>query len=1361
MTTALTASKLINTSSRNMDLQQLAKVNAFAVHSAGPRYTPGIDSAAPNLQIEHLNLALDGLLCNDRFKKTIGDFHDSLKKAWADAQRHIHKPYRRKIPRATRLLNLLIKFKKSPIGAGRSVVSASRATVGRINSAIRSLSEAFYEEQNKRRNELREEQKDEDSLDAKLRSLEAQHHYLRRYESSLSAVAEFLDSAGCLLQFTNRALLLGAWGTGKTHFLCDVAEQHVKNGMPSVIVLAKDFDPGPDLGSGLAKFTGLAPNLRQLLENLNAMGELSRQRALLMIDGINEADQDSWRRGIIVLRKAVRQFPHVGLILSCREPFETVVFKDGDRKQFATLSHGGFSDIEFDAQTEFFKYYGIPLPHIPLLADEFSRPLTLKIICEAFKDLPKKAQRKGFSGIISGQRGMTFILERFVNRRATEIEGNMKLPRQFCWNLIKGDDGISDPLTSGFAPYMARKLTENVETEECLRIIQVRALTKKRSIAKKLYQRLVAEGLLLEGVRWRDQKDGGPVKVVQLPYQRFSDHIIARHLLKRDLVTTSETAIRRSFYVRTKLGKLFVFDRHFPRFLMQGWVEAIISEFPERVRNTLPESQRELFYYLPKSRRSLSAYFEPFTGSLYWRSGSSISTDTGKIAGIYFWQKSTYTASPMIEALSAAATKPEHPYNGACLYRNLERIEMSERDLHWGEFIRHRAAGNTIERIVRWFESHPVDTLSEVEAINYIIILSLFLTTTDRMLRDRATRVLVLLGERFPDQLFSHTLTSLKFNDPYVRERMLAASYGVTMSMWADKDAHEFQQALPPFARSLVQAMFIPNGRARTQHTVIRDYALGIIELARKVNPRCISLSLIKYLKRPYSAIPDPFPPANQISESECENANGAIHMDFGNYTIGHLIKDRQNYDMKNPSYLDVRRKIEWRIGNLGYRNSTFGSVDQAITSDREWRAHRDQGQIDRYGKKYSWIAYFEMYGLLQARGQLFDEYRGDRSSDSDIDPSFPKRPPNWLPAISRISMRVPADDEAWLREGAIPNYNHLLRLDKINNTPGPWVLLDGYIHEQDIATLRTMLTFLRGFFIKEDLIPLLQSRLAEVDHPGSGLPDSGDDVYTFCGEIPWSTQFGRAIRTRRGNLRVVKDFAFARSVAVKKRRRIKKAWQFVYQIVGTTAIPRSYPIIVRMPDENPTDKGNSVGFEQLAEAIKKGNGFVPLRERINVADLYFQIPPTREEVTRGFRYEDVWNRDPGIPVETTSWRYGWEGYHSSLNDFRGFYVPSPQLCESSELIAKHRDVDLLDRNGVHASVYRELKDNDNLTGHLLYYRKDLFEKYLKLTGKLFAWIVWGERGFHYNRAERMIGDKKFSEIFQSHAHVHKALFRY
>ena len=50
-----------------------------------------------------------------------------------------------------------------------------------------------------------------------------------------------------------------------------------------------------------------------------------------------------------------------------------------------------------------------------------------------------------------------------------------------------------------------------------------------------------------------------------------------------------------------------------------------------------------------------------------------------------------------------------------------------------------------------------------------------------------------------------------------------------------------------------------------------------------------------------------------------------------------------------------------------------------------------------------AWLAYFEMYGLRDAQGLLEDEWHdNDRTSDCDIDPSFPLEPPTWLAPLSR-----------------------------------------------------------------------------------------------------------------------------------------------------------------------------------------------------------------------------------------------------------------------------------------------------------------------------------------------------------------------
>ena len=85
--------------------------------------------------------------------------------------------------------------------------------------------------------------------------------------------------------------------------------------------------------------------------------------------------------------------------------------------------------------------------------------------------------------------------------------------------------------------------------------------------------------------------------------------------------------------------------------------------------------------------------------------------------------------------------------------------------------------------------------------------------------------------------------------------------------------------------------------------------------------------------------------------------------MDFENYTLGTLVKGRSNYDYGHQDYRAIRRQVAWRVGNLGYSHERFAEVDQLI-GNVSMHSRADRAQIERYGKKYSWIAFFEVYGL-------------------------------------------------------------------------------------------------------------------------------------------------------------------------------------------------------------------------------------------------------------------------------------------------------------------------------------------------------------------------------------------------------------
>src|SRR3546814_14072283 len=80
----------------------------------------------------------------------------------------------------------------------------------------------------------------------------------------------------------------------------------------------------------------------------------------------------------------------------------------------------------------------------------------LKIICEAFQGLKKKAISRGFEGIASGQKSMTYILETFIKRIGRDIGAKLGLSQDFFWYLLKGSKHTRSKLMTGIAIEIGR-----------------------------------------------------------------------------------------------------------------------------------------------------------------------------------------------------------------------------------------------------------------------------------------------------------------------------------------------------------------------------------------------------------------------------------------------------------------------------------------------------------------------------------------------------------------------------------------------------------------------------------------------------------------------------------------------------------------------------------------------------------------------------------------------------------------------------------------------------------------------------------------------------------------------------------------
>lgn len=1279
-------------------LAALTGLSKDQIREAGQRYTPGIDPQAPNLRIESLITAIKNVACGAGAFARFQSVLDAFSEDWVRAKHCSQRPdtLQRQADDARAFLTpMMRRLRTRDAGAGQEWTD-------RLSSIE---SELLADMAHWRDAEAKLQPAEANSVHSSARNtIRGNMNAIGRCLAIVRDEKEYIQSASFKVLSDPLLLVSGEWGTGKTHLLCDVTLDRVGCGQATVLVLAKNFQ-----GSVVAEICARIEAGCTVVEVFDRLEELANEtgeRAVIIVDGVNEGRRREWREAVSTLQALIADRSGIGLVVSCRTPFEPIAIEQEDLERFHKVVHRGFDDQEFDAQAAFFQHYSLPLPEVPLLDREFSRPLTLKLICQSLQNLTGKKLAHGFAGIASGQKGMTYVLESFVNRVGEPIEREYGLKTKGCWVLLKGSDQITDKRLAGFASCMAANMRGYVRPSEADRIIAANYPALTPSQRRLLLDVLRTNGILEEDAVWYSTNSGFKSRVVfRLPYQRFSDHLIARHLLKTYLDVSSAATIKQSFTAKSPLARIFrISNRFHQEYAEPGWAQALITEFPERVGKRLPPKQRELFFMLPKRAQNLNAYFDPFIEGIFWRDPAAFTEGTRVVINHYLNSESRVWEQ-MVDALAAVSTKSKHPYHARRLFDFLARYPMPDRDLRWSEYLRRRYASPTIHRLLTWAEKLNTANMTQHSATELAVLLSLVLTTVVRSDRDLATKALVLIGEKFPEVLFTHVVTSLEFNDPYVPERMLAAAYGTSLSLVDSEAAPTFRPLLGDLANTLYRKMFGPGARCATHHTLMRDYALGIIQTAQRVNCVALPITASRNLVLPFPNTPSTFASDGTPDPAVTEAINHAIQMDFGNYTMGRLIPNRANYDHEKPDYVMVRAKIERRMFDLGYRAAKFKEIDSEIGSS-SWNA-RDHEKVDRYGKKYSWIAFFEMWGEREATRKLPDWRQGARTSDCGVDPSFPKRPPDWTPPIPDLFGDLGVDTEAWVEGGFAPKWDPLLVVPEINGHSGEWVLVQGFIRGADENHDRELFAFLQGVFIARKDVRRFRSKFLAVEYPGNReLPEGATETYLYAGEAGRRQNYARHLCQRNGQYRRQITEAFDRHVRVYPKEDFPPATIKFTPVHG---------------DGKETDISSVEPF---------GLGSTPKMRHI-----------------------------PGIRLELPYIHFGWESYHSSHNDFSGFDLPAPSLIQRLGLASKNREIDFYDSIGKLGTIYRE--DGDGWKGKrhsLLYVRADLLRRYLTDTRQVLVWCNWGERDWLKKmEGHNLIYNPARQRIYQAHAHIHRS----
>lgn len=857
--------------------------------------------------------------------------------------------------------------------------------------------------------------------------------------------------------FSSRIVFIVApAGCGKTHLAAQITAS--TDGRPNGLLLhGRDLHANhnlDDLARGVSISASPVPSMEALLAAIDAAGQRARHRLPVLIDGLNESeDPRAWKPLLAALETTLAQYPYVLLVCTLRPEFVSDAVPEGTR----CIEIEGYGSETEEAIRSHFEFWKIDPGDATVPVWFLGHPLSLRLFCEVTN--PKRQRGVGADAMPGS---LTAIFNTFleqVGKRVVQLAP--RTHRYFEHDVRTALAAI------GQALWHSRS-----------RSIDFDDLRNLLDDAQRPWDQSLVRALEHEGVLLRMPSNGNGAYVPA--YDRLGGHLISNALIADHGRIDFEQWLKEPPTTDALAGD---YDVRHP--LADDIVASLVGLVPRRFQsNQLWQLSEE-----PLRRRALRAAVRLEPTFL------DAATVDALLALVREGETALFTQLWSLRASVAS------PFNALSLDGALRSLTVADRDLRWTEWLRKNYKELLFD--LDHMEAHW--RLGRVRAGDMLRSRWLMwtLTSTVRRLRDQATIALYWFGRRNPAGLFELAIESLSVNDPYIGERMLAATYGVAMAhQQADAD---FETILRRFLEPLSTALVGESATVPTFHYLTRLYARGIVEFSAKFYPAAVPASLRKSWS--FGS-----PPPLQSSAAEAldvAEVRQTLDMDFGNYTLGRLFDDRRNYDDGHVGHQLAVAHVLNTVAGLGWRVSTFETLERAIAEDGYRYAGRiDRPHTERYGKKYGWIGFFTYAGILDDRKQL--NWGVGSFSDVDIDPSFPERPSRDQETSVADAWLAPTTDshEQWIREGQTTVPISILRRETIAGEFGPWIAVHGFLMAEDRILGRQAWAFISALVTDKKSASQLPTVLKAVRRPRIAR-DVPSDNYLFAGEIPWHPAFG------------------------------------------------------------------------------------------------------------------------------------------------------------------------------------------------------------------------------------------------------------
>jgi len=408
-----------------------------------------------------------------------------------------------------------------------------------------------------------------------------------------------------------------------------------------------------------------------------------------------------------------------------------------------------------------------------------------------------------------------------------------------------------------------------------------------------------------------------------------------------------------------------------------------------------------------------------------------------------------------IDALLGVAVIPEHPLNGDFLDQLVRGQELTSRDSWWSTYL-HFDYVNKMSgyRLIEWSLKADLMNFTEDTDKLWAKTLAWFCSTSDRRVRDRATKGLVRVLLSKPRIASDILAMFLNVDDDYILERVSLACYSVALLT-------DDEQCLTQLCDVLYERVFSTHNVPH--NALVRDWLRFIME-------RALDLGILgdnrdpKISRPPYqSAWPIHFPHPNDIEhlsqreafQREMNLDSYGIGTDFARYILEPKLLRRYDIDSLGITSTQVHAWfMKSAAEDLGYP----GEGERCFEYDQHllWTYGGGRSKptwAERLGKKYYWILLQRLAGIFGDHVPLkHDHWDSDDAETSlprlqgvrlrDIDPTdlrdLSTRPMEqidwWIPFSYDFSSSSDVSDVEWVTRVDFPNPQESLEVIDFDN---------------------------------------------------------------------------------------------------------------------------------------------------------------------------------------------------------------------------------------------------------------------------------------------------------------------------------------